>query len=274
VQGKYELDREQGSLPKLVVGRKLAARLLLDIGHTVVVFGTGRSGDLGRLRVMQFRVSGIYESGMSDYDDIYAFTALSDAQTVFQMGDAVTGYDVLLTDPDSAAAVAPRLQEMLGYPHYVRTMYQTYRNLFSWIELQKEPVPIILGLIIIVATVNIIGTLLMMVLSKTKEIGILSSMGATRWGISRIFLRQGLTIGFRGTLMGNVLAFALCYWQLTFRVFSLDSDIYFMSSVPILMKPEYFLMVSGVSIVLCILSSFIPARLAAKFDPVTAIRFV
>jgi lipoprotein-releasing system permease protein len=274
VQGKYDLDREQGSLPKLVVGRKLAARLLLDIGDKVVVFGTGRSGDLGRLRVVQFRVSGIYESGMSEYDDIYAFTALSDAQTVFQMGDAVTGYDVLLTDPDSAAAVAPRLQEMLGYPHYVRTMYQTYRNLFSWIELQKEPVPIILGLIIIVATVNIIGTLLMMVLSKTKEIGILSSMGATRWGISRIFLRQGLTIAFRGTLMGNVLAFGLCYWQLTFKVFSLDSDIYFMSSVPIFMKPEYFLMVSGVSIVLCILSSFIPARLAAKVDPVTAIRFV
>jgi lipoprotein-releasing system permease protein len=153
-------------------------------------------------------------------------------------------------------------------------MYQTYRNLFSWIELQKEPVPIVLGLIIVVATVNIIGTLLMMVLSKTKEIGVLVSMGATRREISRIFLRQGLTIAFRGTLIGNALAFGLCYWQFSSKFLSLDSDIYFMSSVPILIAPQYFLQVSCLSIILCIVSSLIPARLAARVDPVAAIRFV
>jgi lipoprotein-releasing system permease protein len=174
---------------------------------------------------------------------------------------------------DSAASVADRVQDLLGYPHYGRTVFQTYRNLFSWIELQKKPIPIILGLIIIVATVNIIGTLLMMVLDKTREIGVLRSLGATRWGIMRIFLRQGLTIALVGTFLGNALAFALCYAQMQFRFFALPSDIYFMTSVPILLRPEYFLLVSGATLLLCLASSMLPARLASRLHPVTAIRF-
>jgi lipoprotein-releasing system permease protein len=161
----------------------------------------------------------------------------------------------------------------LGYPHYARTVFQTYRNLFSWIELQKRPIPIILGLVIIVATVNIIGTLLMLVLDKTKEIGILMSMGATRWGITRIFLRQGLVIALLGAGLGNVLGFALCFAQLEFKFFSLPSDIYFMNSVPILLRPEYFLVVTGVSIILSLACAYIPARLAARLRPVDTIRF-
>jgi len=273
VAGRYELDREQGGMAKLVLGRKLAAKLAVDIGDRVTVFGISRAGVQGQARVMQFRITGIYESGMAEYDDIYAFTDLRDAQTLFQLGNAVTGYDLLLTQVDSAAAVADRVQDLLGYPHYGRTVFDTYRNLFSWIDLQKRPVPIILGLIIIVATVNIIGTLLMMVLDKTREIGVLAALGASPWDITRIFVRQGMTIGIAGTVLGNALAFALCYAQMEFRFFSLPSDIYFMTSVPILLRPEYFLLVSGATLALCLASSMIPARLAARLNPVTAIRF-
>lgn len=273
VAGAYELGRERGALPKLVAGKKLADKLGFKVGDKVNVFGIGRFAERGQARVMQFVVSGIYESGMAEYDDIYAFTDLSDAQTLFQLPDAVTGYDLMLASLDSAESVSEQVQDLLGYPHYGRTVFQTYRNLFSWIELQKKPIPIILGLIIIVATVNIIGTLLMMVLDKTREIGVLASMGATRWGITAIFLRQGFTIALTGTLLGNLLAFGLCYAQLEFKFFSLPSDIYFMTSVPILLRPEYFLLVSGVSLCLCMLSSWVPARLAARMRPVNAIRF-
>lgn len=273
VAGLYDLERERGGTPKLVVGRKLAVKLGLGVGDRATIFGIAGFPDDGRARVMQFIVSGIYESGMSEYDDVYAFTDLPDAQSLFQMGDAVYGYDLLLSSVDSAASVADRVQDLLGYPHYGRTVFQTYRNLFSWIELQKKPIPIILGLIIIVATVNIIGTLLMMVLDKTREIGVLRSLGATRWGIMRIFLRQGLTIALVGTFLGNALAFALCYAQMQFRFFALPSDIYFMTSVPILLRPGQFLLVSAVTIALCLLSSLVPARLAARLRPVTAIRF-
>jgi lipoprotein-releasing system permease protein len=273
IDGLYDLARQQGGVPKLVIGRKLASRLSLKVGEKAAVFGIGRLVDQAQPRVMQFRVTGIYESGMSEYDDVYAFTDLEDAQTLFQIGDAVTGYDLQLVDIDSAASVAEAVQELLGYPHYGRTVFETYRNLFSWIDLQKKPVPIVLGLIVIVATVNIIGTLLMMVLDKTREIGVLAAMGATRWGITGIFVRQGMFIGFIGTVAGNVLAFAACAAQESFRFFSLPSDIYFMSSVPILLRWEYFALVSAMTLGMCFLSSMIPARLASRLKPVSAIRF-
>ena len=133
--------------------------------------------------------------------------------------------------------------------------------------------PIILGLIIIVATVNIIGTLLMMVLDKVREIGILAALGATRRDITKIFLRQGLSIALTGTAAGNITALALCLAQKEFHLISLPSDIYFMTTVPILLKPEFFVLVSAMTIFLCMLSAFIPARLAARLDPVTAIRY-
>jgi lipoprotein-releasing system permease protein len=204
---------------------------------------------------------------------VYVFSSLTDAQSLFQMGDGVSGYDIALKQVDSAAAVAENVQELLGYPHYGRTVFETYRNLFSWIELQKKPIPLILGLIIIVATVNIIGTLLMMVLDKTREIGVLAAMGATRWGITKIFLRQGFIIAVLGTLAGDLFALALCLAQLQFRFFSLPSDIYFMTSVPIVLRASDFALVSVITIALCLLSSLIPARLAARLNPVQAIRF-
>ncbi len=273
VEGSYDLAREPGGQAKIVLGKKLAARLGLTIGGRATIFGIGQSVGEGRTRVMQFVVSGIYESGMSEYDDAYAFTDLGSAEELFQLGTAVSGFDLLLTDPAYADAVAEKVQDLLGYPYYGRTVYQTYRNLFSWIELQKKPIPIILGLIIIVATVNIIGTVLMMVLDKTREIGVLRSMGATQWGITWIFLRQGFTIAVIGTVLGNLFAFLLCFAQLEFHFFSLPSDVYFMTTVPILLRPEQFLLVSALAIGLCMVSALLPARLAARLNPVTAIRF-
>lgn len=273
VEGEYKVDRRAGSLPNLVLGKKLASKLALGVGDKATVFGMGRGSDMTQVRARQFLISGIYESGMAEYDDVYAFTSLADAQIVFQIGDNVTGYDILLTDVDSAGSVASRIPDLLGYPHFGRTIFQNYRNLFTWIELQKKPVPIILGLIIIVATVNIIGTLLMMVLEKTREVGVLMAMGATRWGIQKVFLRQGLTIALTGTFIGNLLAFGLCYLQFEFKVLSLPSDIYFMSSVPVLLEWEYFAVVSAISITLSLVSAMVPARLASRLSPVNAIRF-
>ncbi|MBP1691657.1 MAG: Lipoprotein-releasing system permease protein [Bacteroidetes bacterium] len=273
VAGEFRIDREQGATPGIVLGRKLASRLALEVGDRVVVFGIGRLLQDGQGRAMAFRVTGIYESGMAEYDDVYAYTGIQDAQVLFQIPDAASGFDIQLSRVDSADAVAERAADLLGYPHYARTVFESYRNLFSWIELQKKPIPIILGLIIIVATVNIIGTLLMMVLDKTREVGVLATLGATRWGITRVFLRQGLTIALVGTVLGNLLAFILLTLQQNFKILSLPSDIYFMTSVPVLMRWEDFLVVSAITVALSMLSALIPARLAARLDPVTAIRF-
>jgi lipoprotein-releasing system permease protein len=273
VEGEYDILRPVGGMPRIVMGRRLARKLSAGIGDRVTLFGVGGLADARQPRVMQFRVTGLYESGMAEYDDVYAFTDIAEAQQLFQIGQGVSGYDLHLASVDSADAVAAAIPDLLGYPHFGRTVFDSYRNLFSWIELQKKPIPIILGLIIVVATVNIIGTLLMMVLDKTREIGILASLGATRGGITRIFLRQGFTIAVSGTALGNALALILLFIQSEFRVLSLPSDIYFMTSVPVLLRVEDFLLVSAVSLVLCLISALVPARLAARLNPVTAIRF-
>lgn len=273
VAGTYDITRTAGGLANLVVGKKLADKLEISLNDKVTIFGTGNAAEK-QMRVMQFKVVGIYESGMAEYDDVFAFTSLKDAQILFQFGETVSGYDVNVTNVDSVDAVAEQIRETLGFPHYPRTVFQNYRSLFSWIELQKKPIPIILGLIIIVATVNIVGTLLMVVLGKTKEIGILKSLGAKRGDITSIFVRQGLWIGIVGTALGNLFAFSLCFAEQKLRFLSLPSDIYFMSSVPILLKPDFFIVVSLISIALCYCCSLLPAWLASRIDPIRAIRFV
>ncbi|MBI4547870.1 MAG: ABC transporter permease [Ignavibacteriae bacterium] len=273
VEGTF-LSGEQQGINQIILGKKLANRLNVTIGHKLVVFALPRGKNQSLTpRAMQFQLVGIYESGMAEYDDIYAYTHLRSAQKLFQVGEDVLGYDILVKDIMNVDAVAKRVQELLGYPHYARTVFQQYRNLFSWVELQKKLSPLLLGLIIIVATVNIIGTLLMFVLEKTEAIGILKSLGATPKFIQNIFMLQGLVIGFAGIILGNGLAFLFCWVQQQFTVISIPSDIYYMSAVPIVLRAENFVIVTLAAFLLCLITSILPSRAAAKVDPVTALRF-
>lgn len=256
------------------IGKKLAGRLKASLGDTVIVFGLrGSYNAMQQPRIMPFVVRGIYESGMAEYDDLYFFVSMKSAQELFLFGDAASGFDVMLYDVTQADETAREIMEILGYPYYARTLFQLYRNLFTWIELQKQPIPIVLGLIIIVAVVNIIGTLLMVVLEKKHQIGILLSMGATRGGIKRIFLYEGIAIGAMGTLLGNLFGYGVCWLQYHFQFFSLPSSIYFMTTVPILFRWQDCVIVSTISIALTLCASVIPAMLASRLDPIQSIRF-
>ncbi len=273
IEGTYDVGSAFAPW-RLVLGKKLATRLGVKVGDRVVVFGVG--GDLKSLGspvFKPFEVSGIYETGMAEYDDIYVYTSIPAAQQLFHLEEAVTGFDVLTNDLSKASVFAAQIQDLLGYPYYARTVFQLYRNLFTWIDLQKKPTPIILGLIIVVATVNIIGTLLMMVMEKTSQIGILKSMGATSGSIRKIFVAEGLVIGVVGTLLGNVLGYGLCWLQLHEKIVSLPEQVYFMSSVPILLRAENFIAVSAIALILCLLATLIPANLAGRLRPIAAIRF-
>jgi len=273
VEGQYDLSSADGT-PKLILGRKLAQRLGVKVGDHAVLFGIGGNlKSLGTPIVRQFTITGIYETGMAEYDDIYVYTSIQAAQGLIHLDGSVTGIEVLVDDLSRTSLIAAQIQDLLGYPYYARTVQQLYRNLFSWIELQKKPTPIILGLIILVATVNIIGTLLMVVMEKTQQIGILKSMGASSSAIKKIFIGEGLIIGIVGTLLGNALAYGLCALQLRERIISLPEQIYFMSSVPILLRTENFLLVSLIAMALCFVATLVPAGLASRLQPVTAIRF-
>ncbi|HSD64651.1 MAG TPA: ABC transporter permease [Ignavibacteriaceae bacterium] len=272
VAGNFNLT----NLNSIVIGRKLADKLYVGLGDKVTIFAlkNDKIPEPGSLpNIEQFVITGIFESGMTEYDDLYAYVNLKSAQKLFSLGDNVNGYDIKLNNISKIDSLTKYLGKNLHYPHKVASIYQTHRNIFTWIDLQKKPIPIILGLIIIVAVFNIIGTLLMIVLEKTHDIGLLKSLGSTRGQIVNVFIYQGIFLAIIGIIAGNLLALLLMGMQLEFNVISLPSSVYFVSTVPIMLKWYTFAGVSALTFILCIVASIIPSYIASKITPVNSLRF-
>lgn len=274
IEGVYDLEERKEGAQRIIIGKRLAEKLNVSPGSKVLLYGLGGSSvSVTQTRVMQFEVSGIYETGMADYDASFVYIHLRNAQRLFQVGPRISGFDILVNDTKRLESLSYEIPEYLGYPYYAKSMYQMYRNLFMWIELQKKPIPILLGLIIIVATVNVIGTLLMMVMEKSRQIGILKTLGMSRAVIIRLFVFQGVYIGIVGTIAGNILAYILCWLEAEYKFFPLPSGVYFMTHVPIDLSVWNFLIVSMLAITMSYLASVVPARVASRLDPVKLIRF-
>ena len=271
VEGKFELDNG-----KIIIGKKLANKLRVKVGDKVTLF-TLKNNQLPSPEnfpnIARYTVGSIFESGMAEYDDLIAYISLKDAQKLFSIGDNINGYDIKLNNISRIDSLTSVLSAGLRYPHSVRSIYQTHRNIFTWINLQKEPVPIVLALIIVVAVFNIIGTLLMIVLEKTSSIGVLKSLGAKRKQIISVFIYQGIFLALVGIIIGNILAFAVTMIQLKFNIISLPSSVYFVTSVPIKISPEVFFIVSLLTLILCLIVSIIPSYIASRIQPVTSLRF-
>jgi lipoprotein-releasing system permease protein len=210
---------------------------------------------------------------MSEYDDLNGFINFSTAQTIFGTGSSISGYNIKVKDLSRVKLNAEQLQDFLGYPYYVRTIFQIHQNIFTWLDLQKEPIPIILGLIIFVAVFNIIGTLLMIVLERTNAVGILRSLGANRKLILKTFLLQAIYLIFIGVVIGNLLALILSLLQQQFDIISLPDKIYFVTHVPISIRLKNYLLVTIVTMAVSLAASMLPAVIASKIKPISAIRF-
>ncbi len=262
-------------LPGIVLGRQLADRLsAYELGERIIVLSPkGVNFPFITPRVKQFRLAGIFESGMFDLDNTFVLVSIEAAQQLLQMEGEVHGLEIRLDDMDHAAAVAKKLNEELSYPYYVITWFELHRNLYSWMKLEKIVMFLILSLIIMVAAFNIAGSLIMMVMEKTKEIGILKSMGATTVGIMRIFMYEGLIIGGGGTLFGSLLGYGVCWAQIKYKFFPLPADIYFINFLPVKIDILDFIFVAVAAVGLSFLATLYPALKAAKLDPVTAIRY-
>ena len=274
VDGEYDLYERESGAQQVILGKRLAEKLNTKIKDRVLIYALGGTSlSLSQARIMQFEIAGIYETGMADYDGSVIYINLRNAQRLFQVGKTVSGFDILVSNPDSVNSLASQIPEYLGYPFYARTMFQQYRNLFAWVDLQRVPVLIILALIIIVATVNIIGTLLIMILGKSRDIGIFITMGMKKKDVVKVFLKQGMLIGIFGTILGNIIALILCWLELRYRLFPLPSGIYFMTHVPIDLSIINYILVSIAALCMTFVASWIPSRLAARIDPIALIRF-
>lgn len=273
LKGKFNLNPLDSVYSRLVIGNKLADKLKIDTGSKVIVFGVnGIPTPMNQPRIKQFYVSGIYESGLKDYDDVIIYTDINTTQKLFNLEGKATTIEMTISNIDSIEAAVVTIKEKIGYPYFPKSMYKLFKPLFTWVELQKAPTPVILGLIIIVATFNIVGTLLMLVLEKTHSVGILKSLGAGKSEIMKIFLIDGLIIGFIGIIAGNLLGLGLCLLELKYKFFSLP-DMYYMKSVPILIQPEYIVVISLLTISLTFIATLIPSYFASQLDPVKSLRF-
>lgn len=274
IAGNFDLA--DGDSPTIVIGKKLADKLYVKVGDSVTLFALNNNKIPSMENppmIMKFKVSGIFESGMAEYDDLNAYINLKSAQSLFNIGDNINGFDIKLNNVSKIDSLTYYLSKHLGYPYRVRSIYQIHRNIFTWIELQKKPIPIVLGLIIIVAVFNIIGTLLMIVLEKSNAIGTLKSLGANKKQIITIFVYQGFFLGVIGILIGNILAYLLMILQLKLNIITLPSSVYFMSTVPISLSLFTFLLVSIITLLLCLAASFIPSYIASKIQPTSMLRF-
>jgi lipoprotein-releasing system permease protein len=272
VEGELDFEKENS----IVIGKSLATKLLIKVGDKVTLFALKQDkvptiDDLPNIQ--NFYVTGIFESGMAEYDNMIGYTKLKSAQNLFSMPDEINGIDIKLNSVDKIDSLTLLVRKQLRYPYYVRTIFEIHRNIFSWIELQKKPIPIVLGLIIIVAVFNIISALLMLVLEKTNSVGILKSLGAKGSEIVKIFIYQGLYLSLIGIAAGNFIAWLLMSVQLKFNIITVPSSVYFVTRVPIEMSVDVFFLISVVTFVLSLLSAIIPSYFASRINPVTALRF-
>jgi len=267
---------EGKELPGIVLGSSLAEALGATLDQKVTLLSLRDTGDTANWMVpkaAQFRVAAIFESGMYEYDSALAYISLTSAQKLFEMGDRVTGLQVKTDDLYRAESIAKSIGETLGYPYYTIDWMHMHKNLFSWMTLEKWGMFIVLSLIVIVATFNIISTLIMVVMEKTKDVGILKSMGASSSSIMRIFMFEGLLVGLVGTTLGCLGGYLICWSQETFHFFSLPAEIYFINTLPIDMRFLDFVKVAAAAMGLCFMATVYPARKAAKLVPVDAIRY-
>ncbi|MEW6186496.1 MAG: lipoprotein-releasing ABC transporter permease subunit [Thermodesulfobacteriota bacterium] len=259
----------------IILGQELARNLNLSLNDILsVISPLGEMTPLGRVPKMRpFKLVGVFESGMYEYDSTIAFVSLAQAQSFLGLGRKVTGLEVRTKDIYQAGEIARNIQTRLGLPFWTKDWMRMNKNLFSALKLEKLVMFIILTLIILVAAFNIVASLIMVVMEKTKDIAILKSMGATAGSIMKIFVLEGLIIGLVGTLLGLVGGVGLCRILEKYQFIKLPSDVYYISSLPVLMKGGDILLIVASALGISLIATLYPAWQASRLDPAEAIRY-
>jgi len=268
--------RTRSGLPPIAVGEGLAGRASLMPGDTLVVISLQnvKVSAVGGLMptIRKFEVTGTFRTGMYEYDNKFMYTSIPAAQELTGMGNAVSGIEVRVPDPYRATAVGDRIVEKLGLPYRTDDWKTMNQALFSALKLEKLAMTLILLLIVVVAAFNIVSTLVMVVTDKTREIGILKSMGLTSRRVLRIFMMQGLVIGLVGSLVGGAGGLLLNYLIDRYELIRIPGEIYFVSHLPVRSDPWDVLTIMVATVLISFVATIYPSLQAARLTPVEAIR--
>ncbi len=273
IEGSWLPDSPDSGIAQIVIGRYLAESIGAKPGDTVLIYGMNKgSASSITPKISRYKVMGIFETGMYDFDAALAYTNLENAQKLLEIKNGVTGIELKIHNFYEADRVAKRIENFLGFPYYTVSWAQMNKNLFSWMTLEKWGLFLLLTLIIAVAAFNIASTLIMVVMEKTSDIGILRAIGLTAAGIRRIFFLQGSFVGILGTAFGVIIGFVLSFIQQQWNLISLPADVYSISALPVEMHLFDFVAISLAALIITLVSSIYPAWRASKYMPIDAIR--
>jgi lipoprotein-releasing system permease protein len=267
----------KAKIPGIIVGVTLKKNLEVNVGECLTVTSPtiGFSYSRGSMRApvaKQFRVTGVFDAGFDQYDSKLVYTDIYEAQAFYDTGDSVTGVEMKVSDIEGAKSVAREIDKRLANGVYHTLDWEELNHgLFTALRIQQLLMSLVLALIIVVAAFTVIATLIMVVLDKKKEIAVLKAMGATNSALLRAFLYQGGIIGVFGTAFGLVLGIVVCKLLLVYAL-PLDPKVYFISHLPVQVRPVEFVLVGVFAIIVCLLATVWPALHASRLRPAEAFR--
>ncbi len=270
-----DLERGRDRPPGIVIGEDLARKFGASIGSTITMVNPlGEESALGMVpKMRKYQLVAVFDAGMYDYNTGFVYVSLPEAQRFFDMPGRVSGIQVRVRDIYRAGETAEAVQAAVGYPYFTRNWIEMNKNFFSALKLEKIGMSLILAVIIIVASFNIIGTLTMIVMEKSREIAILKSMGATERSIMKIFMFSGVVIGAVGTLLGAAIGYGAVAVIAKSGIITLPRDVYQVSHLPLTITGYDILFISLMALVISFLATLYPAWQAGRQDPVEVLRY-
>ncbi len=269
------LENSWDGLPTVIIGNELSKQLGAYPGDILnMISPEGKLTPMGRVPNSQkYKVTAVFDSGMYEYDASMAFVSLKEAQAFLGFGDRVSGLEVRVKDVYKSDKVGIKIQNALGNPYWTKDWKVMNRSLFSALKLEKFAMFVILTMIVLVGALNIISTLVMVVMEKTRDVAILRAMGASAKSIMTIFMVQGLLVGLVGTLAGLASGLGICHLLARYKFISLPSDVYYITTLPVRVEFWDVCLVSLSAVVISFLATIYPSWHASKLNPVEAIRY-
>jgi lipoprotein-releasing system permease protein len=269
-EGNISALNSKGSV---LIGKEMAKHMGLLSGDTfVVMIPFGGVSPMGAIpETVRVKVGGIFETGMYEIDNTLIIMPLKDVEDI--IGAGVTGIEVKLKDVYRANDIRKEIGKRLGFGYFGRTWIEMNKNLFSALKLEKIAMFIILALVILVASFNIISSLVMTVKEKKKDIAILKAMGAKKKSIMKIFMIEGIAIGVVGALIGSFSGYMICEIQRRFQIIKLAPDVYYITTLPMMISILDVFLIASTTMIICTLSTLYPSYKASKIDPVEALRY-